>query len=503
MAGLSLRARLGLAVVLVVVLVVGVATLLENRIVARVVETEAMDGAAATALGVAGELGERASFPTEGELDALLSSFTRAEPSLLSLTVTREHGLPAVATTDDDPAPEALALARAAVQEGRRVASAPGGTSTHYVAVPLEREHRREGAVVVGVSLEPALRVQRQTGRTAAAFALLAILVLVIAIDLLARRIVLRPLDALRSVMARTSHGDFEARVPAGEKGEIGAVGRGLNAMLDRLSDFNAALRQEVDRATAELSSTNRSLADTAQRLFAARSDLARSEQLAAAGRMAAEVAHQVGTPLNLVSGYVQMLQAEREPGSREAERLAIVRDQIARVISTVQGLLDQARRPVLDLRPTPPFQVLRGVAELTRPALGAARVALELDARGDLPLVRVDPGQLEQALLNLVSNSLDSMPEGGRLWLRARARPGFVDLVVEDTGVGIPEETLGRILDPLFTTKPPGRGTGLGLSIVRDLVTAHGGTLDFASGPGRGTTVTVRLPVVGEGAYA
>ena len=126
--GLSLRARLGLSVALVVAVVVGVATLLENRIVVGVVETEAMDAAAATALGIAGELSERPSFPSEADLDAMLFDFTRAEPALRSLTVTREGdtGGPEVVTTDDSPSPEAVAQARRAFREGKRVSSGLG-----------------------------------------------------------------------------------------------------------------------------------------------------------------------------------------------------------------------------------------------------------------------------------------------------------------------------------------------------------------------------------------
>ena len=504
--GLSLRARLGLSVALVVSAVVGAATLLENRIVVGAVEAEAMDAAAATALGIAGELSERASFPSEADLDAMLFDFTRAEPALRSLTVTREGeaGGPTVVTTDDTPSPQAVAQARRAFREGKRVSSGLDSSPIHFVAIPLAREHRPWGAVVAAVSLDPALRVRRQTERTAAVFAVVATLALVVALDHLARRLVLRPLGAIRKVMVRASAGDLEARVVPARSDEIGAVGTGLNLMLDRLSDFSTALSQEVERATQELRETNKRLADTAQRLFAARRDLARSEQLAAAGRMAAEVAHQIGTPLNLVSGYVQMLLAEQPAGSREAEKLRTVSDQIGKVTTIVQGLLDQARRPLLDRRATPAGTLLEGVAELARPTLKAARVELTLEIPRDLPPVFVDAGPTEQALLNLVTNSVDAMPDGGALRLRARAQGGFVELSVADSGHGIEAGLLDHVFDPLFTTKPLGRGTGLGLSIVRDVVAAHGGTLDFSTRPGEGTIVTVRLPCApSEGGHA
>jgi signal transduction histidine kinase len=111
------------------------------------------------------------------------------------------------------------------------------------------------------------------------------------------------------------------------------------------------------------------------------------------------------------------------------------------------------------------------------------------------LPAVFVDSGQIEQALLNLITNSRDAMPEGGRLRLSARGSDGFVELSVSDSGHGLPPEIVSHVFDPLFTTKPPGRGTGLGLPIVREVVAAHGGTVDFATRDGLGTTVALRLP--------
>jgi two-component system NtrC family sensor kinase len=497
-ASLSLRARLGLSAAFVVAVVVGLATLIENRVVLNAVEAEARDAAAATALGIAGELSERPAFPTGTDLDTMLFDFTRVEPALRSITVTNQAGEsgPTVLTTDETPAPEALALSDRAVRERKPASSAdPTARRLHFVAVPLERDHHLAGTVVVAVSLDSAFAVRREIETTAFVFAALATLVLAIALDHLARGLVIRPLGAIREVMARAAAGDLDARVDAVRGDEIGAVARGLNAMLARLADFNSALRREVEHATRELREANRQLAETAQRLFGARRDLARSEQLAAAGRMAADVAHQVGTPLNLVSGYVQMLLAEQAAGSREAEKLRTVREQIDKVTTIVRGLLDQARRPALDRRPVSAAALLEGVAELARPTLAAAHVDLVLDVPAGLPEVFVDAGQIEQALLNLVTNSRDAMPEGGRLRLSARGLDGFVEMAVSDSGHGMPPEVLSQVFDPLFTTKPPGRGTGLGLPIVREVVAAHGGTADFESRDGFGTTVTIRLP--------
>jgi signal transduction histidine kinase len=261
------------------------------------------------------------------------------------------------------------------------------------------------------------------------------------------------------------------------------------------MAGFNETLRAEVERATAELRAANEALLETARRLFEARRELARSQRLALAGQMAASVAHQVGTPLNVISGYVQMLRAKQPDDSPDGERLRTIQDQIARVTTIVQSLLDQTRRPALALRPVAPAELLEGLAGLVRPSVAGRGIELHLEIAPGLPPVGADRVQLEQALLNLVTNAVDAMPDGGRVSLSARPDDGGVALVVSDTGHGIPPEDLPRVFDPLYTTKPPGKGTGLGLSILREIVEAHGGTVRLDSRPSEGTAAVVRLP--------
>jgi signal transduction histidine kinase len=142
-----------------------------------------------------------------------------------------------------------------------------------------------------------------------------------------------------------------------------------------------------------------------------------------------------------------------------------------------------------------PPGELLEGLAELVRPSLVGRGIDLELQVAPGLPPVCADRDQIEQALLNLVTNAVDAMPAGGRLSLAARADDGQVALLVTDTGAGIPPEDLSRVFEPLYTTKPRGKGTGLGLPILRDIVEAHGGTVRLESRAGQGTTAVVRLP--------
>jgi signal transduction histidine kinase len=491
----SLRARLGVSAALVIAGVVGLSTYLQARIVARAVEAEALDAAAAIALGVSADLGEHRTAPSTPDLVDLLGDYRKAVPAVQSITITAATPATIVASTDATAPPRALSLGERAVTQGELVTYADGPVALHFVAVPLERQHQRYGAVVVAVGMEALLRVQRQSRQAALVFAAVAVLLLALALDFLARRFVHRPLAAVLRTMARASAGDLAARAPRIRADEIGTVAEGLNAMLERMAGFNETLRAEIERATAELRAANEELLETAQRLFTARRELARSQRLALAGQMAASVAHQIGTPLNVISGYVQMLRAKHADGSPDAERLRTIQEQIARVAAIVQSLLDRTRRPTLALRPLAPGELVEGMAELVRPSLVGRGIALSVDVAPGLPAVGVDRVQIEQALLNLVTNAVDAMPEGGRLRLAARPDGDGVILQVTDSGVGIPSEDLDHVFDPLFTTKPPGKGTGLGLPILREIVEAHGGRVRLESRTGEGTTAVVFLP--------
>jgi two-component system NtrC family sensor kinase len=496
--GLSLHARLLVMAALSAVLVVGGVTYLQRRIIVGVVEDEALEAAGATALGVAAEITEREGLPTATDLDEMLADFQRMAPAVRGLTVTRiaSGGGMAVATSTERPPPALVeTLSGEAVASRERAVSGVLDGPVRLVAVPLERDHRPYGAVVVTVSMDAVRRVRDEVNMAALVFTPLAVLVLVAMLHAMARDLVLSPLGGILATMRRAAAGDLAARAPIRRHDEIGAVADGLNSMLARVGDFNSALHVEVERATAELRETNRQLADSAQRLFAARRDLARSEQLAMAGQMAATVAHQIGTPLNLISGYVQMIQADLGAESASAARLRTVQEQIGRVTTIVQGLLDQARRPPLEKAPVAAGDLVAGVCELARPSLAAAGISMRAVIAPGLPFLDVDAGQMEQVLLNLITNSLDAMPQGGELLVTAGASGDDVEISVTDSGAGIDPRDVARVFDALFTTKERGKGTGLGLTIARDVVAAHGGTIAVASRPGEGTAVKVRLP--------
>jgi signal transduction histidine kinase len=224
------------------------------------------------------------------------------------------------------------------------------------------------------------------------------------------------------------------------------------------------------------------------------REELWRIRELATIGQTMANVAHQLGTPLNLASAHVQLLQQEL-PADREAQRrLGVIEEQLTRVADSLRSLLDRAR-PKGSQRSFPLRPVLSRLAEAGQILGSPQRVRVTLDVPDALPLVAGDETQLELALSNLVTNALDAMPDGGNLIVTATTEPGRAIVEIADTGVGIAPEVLDRIFEPWVTTKAAGEGTGLGLSIARGVVQRMGGAISASPRPAGGTVLRITLP--------
>jgi two-component system, NtrC family, sensor kinase len=490
-----LRVRLPLLVALVLSIVVGAAAYWEVRLFGSSLTASLTDNARATAQAVADDIEVNEEPTTRADLHDLLHEFTNAFPSTRAiLVVTMVGGEPTqVASTSSTAGKDWLALARRTIAENQVVTSEPV-KSIHLVGVPIKRDGRVWGAAVVTYSLASVDELWRQ-GRTVVLWVVpSSVLLMTLLLDLLMRGMVHRPIAAIRKTMKRVRAGDLGARAPVRRNDEIGAVARGLNEMLAEMEGFHAELQDRVREATGELRARNEELVESYRRVFALREALARADQLAAVGQMAASVAHQVGTPLNLISGYVQMLREEEGVDSRVTRRLEIVQEQIAKVTSIVRVMLDRARPPTAKAK-TDVAELLRRVAEVARPKLEAQGVRLDLRL-SVVPQVMADAAQLELALLNLVTNSLDAMPAGGVVSITVGPTAGgSVRIDVADTGIGIDPAFLPRIFEPWVTTKEAGRGTGLGLSITRDVVTGLGGTIAVKSEVGAGSVFTVELP--------
>ena len=170
---------------------------------------------------------------------------------------------------------------------------------------------------------------------------------------------------------------------------------------------------------------------------------------------------------------------------------------QIQRLVATIQGLLAATRGEAPHLEPTDLNAVVQGVADLMAPVLAAKDIACEFAADPDLPPVRANGHQVQQVVLNLLTNAVDAMPSGGSLRIATTREGETAALQVADSGPGIAPDSRDRIFEPFFTTKDSGGGTGLGLAICRQIVEAHRGTIQVTDAPGGGAAIEVRLPIV------
>ena len=236
--------------------------------------------------------------------------------------------------------------------------------------------------------------------------------------------------------------------------------------------------------------------------LNAARARLVQSEKLAALGQLATAIAHEVRNPLAVIRSAAQGLGETVSSDDAEAARAcAFITAEIDRLGSVVSSLLEFARPLHLEPRAVSVRDLFDRAALLAEGELAARGARLGRDELPDLPAVRADPDLLSQVLLGLLANAAEAVPPGGDVTLAARARDGAVELVVEDSGPGIPPELRDRVFEPFFTTRA--RGIGLGLAVARQVVEAHGGRIEAGERPGGGARLTVRLPPARDSAIA
>ncbi len=230
--------------------------------------------------------------------------------------------------------------------------------------------------------------------------------------------------------------------------------------MLSRIRGFNQELTGRIEEATAALAKQNHDLAELNDLLVAARRDLTAKERLAALGQLAGTIAHELGNPLNSISGHVQLL--ERSPNLPDEVRddLELISSEVRRMTDVIRRFLDSTR----GLRPAPE-QVDLGslVSEALDMSLSAearARLTVEKRVSPGLDGIITDPSLVRHVLTNLIANAVDAMPAGGKLDLSAQTRDGELYLSVRDTGTGIVSEDRRRIFEPFYTTKARGKGT-------------------------------------------
>ncbi|HWO21951.1 MAG TPA: ATP-binding protein [Kofleriaceae bacterium] len=368
----------------------------------------------------------------------------------------------------------------------------------YFYAQALRATSAREDERVVLAMLEiakpaSALATTPEDLSRALVLVVLVVLVTTIVVGSLAGRFVSQPITKLLRGIDDVAQGDLSHVILSEHDDEIGAIATRFNEMTYSLRESRGETQRQNE---AKLALEQR---------------LSQTEKLATIGQLAAEIAHEVGTPLNVIAGRARSIQRKsREPEVVE-KNAGIIAEQTARITRIIQRLLDFARRKVG--APEHARVNLNELALTTVELLGgqfsAAKVRTRLDRYEGLPLVDGDADRLQQVLINLLLNAVQAMPDGGALTIETQAirrtRPGletgaeqdFVMLAVADTGIGIPREIRDKVFEPFYTTKEGQGGTGLGLAVCSGIVKEHDGWMDVDDAPGGGTVFRVHLPTL------
>ncbi|MFQ6135890.1 MAG: ATP-binding protein [Candidatus Hydrothermarchaeales archaeon] len=250
--------------------------------------------------------------------------------------------------------------------------------------------------------------------------------------------------------------------------------------LYEELKEYSEQLERKVEERTRELRK--------------AQQQLIQSEKLAAIGQLAAGVAHEINNPLTNILLDAELLHQKALEGDLAKERLEEIISQVGTVARITRNLLEFARQSEVEIKSLDITALLEKSLEML--SFQLTNIRLEKDFQPNLPELRGDSSQLQQVFLNIITNAIQAMPDGGRLGISIVRENGFIRVDISDTGLGIAEEDLGKIFDPFYTTKGVGGGTGLGLSICLGIVERHGGDIRVESKVDKGSTFTVRLPI-------
>jgi signal transduction histidine kinase len=488
--------------------VVGISTYIATLLTRGIVEEEIYDKALAHAKATARELVSREALENENEFLQALHQMERGLPGVQQsdvylhlpehrlLASTVPHGehqeldhLPRIESYFEFERPDKDTI----------TIETPDGKSW-VIGSTIRQGEQAVACLNIRVSKSHTSRVTRELvlrnlGLTLAS---LAVVVLVIHVFFLKR--VRAPMKEMIRVMEGAESGQLDVRARVASEDEIGQLAEHLNRMLTRIENFNTELGRKVEEATAELARRNEELGKINEELFETQRTLARSERLAVAGQLAASLAHEIGTPLNSISGHVQLLGRRSAGDEATSRRLQIIEKQIDQIVRTVKQLLSWTHTLELHVEPVDIRHVLEESLLLSSPALRLRKIRVKSEMSPACPKIYGDAGYLQQVFLNLINNSMDAMPGGGELRVRLRPPDGSdgakIAVELEDTGQGMTAETLAHIFEPMFTTKRMGTGSGLGLAICDQVIRRHAGSIHAESAPGRGTQFRITLPV-------
>jgi two-component system NtrC family sensor kinase len=354
---------------------------------------------------------------------------------------------------------------------------------------PVSLPDTRQGGLEISQSLSGLKQYSRSTTKYVIIIAVVLILAIGIFLAMGSFWLLVKP---LRLVIQRTRDihaGRLDGSLQLHRRDEIGELALAINQMSAHLLLDREKIQQEM------------------QARIAALEQLRHADRLRSVGRLASGVAHELGTPLNVISGRAGLIATDESVSEEVISNAETISGQCQRMTLIIRQLLDFARRSAPKLKPSDLNKIISQTTELIKPLALKQQVRIDISGLEFPAIVMADSGQIEQVLTNLFTNAIQAMPEGGRAWVqigKAHAKPlqghngekgEYFVIRVQDEGAGVSPNDLPHIFDPFFTTKDTGEGTGLGLSIAHGIVQEHGGWIEASSELGHGSTFSVYLP--------
>jgi len=380
------------------------------------------------------------------------------------------------------------------MRDGHRVMNRASSEDDHeylYAYFPIGIENFDHYAIEIAESLVPMQQYIRNT--------ILRKIVLFIAVVIMGSFLVLWlgakmvgvPVKNMVQSTIRVSDGDFSGAVIIKNKNdELSKLAAGLNDMITHLRISRERLNEETSQKMKALE------------------QLHHAERLATVGKLASGLAHELGTPLNVVSGRAKMVSSGQLNSEEISECARIIDDQSERMTKIIRQLLDFARQQSPQKEPVVISKLVGKVLSLLGPLASNKKIEFKLIRPKHQLVINIDPGQIQQVLTNLTMNAIHAMPDGGEIKVdikEAKTQPpadlgnqvdNYACVEIIDNGVGIPAEILSQIFTPFFSTKDVGKGTGLGLSISHGIVREHKGWIAVSSEEGKGSIFSVYLPL-------
>jgi two-component system NtrC family sensor kinase len=400
---------------------------------------------------------------------------------------------PGIRATGTELSPD---IAQAVLVNGRKWSGRASVLGDSYVAScdPIRNHSGRVvGALYVAILEAPFLAARTQVMQTFLVVCL-AGLFIVFTLTYLLTRTMIQPLEEMVAATKRIAAGDLDVSVNVASRDEVGELAVSFNNMLASLKTMNS----EVQEAAHTL---EKKVRERTAELVSVQARMVQSEKLASVGRLAAGVAHGINNPLGGILSLTMLALEDMPPDHPLRADMDTIVKQTLRCRDIVKGLLDFSRQSETQAAMTDVAPVIDSTLALLERQPIFHNIRLVRSLQPNLPPVLIDPGQLQEIIVNLVLNGVDAMEEQGELKVEAATDEGTGEIVIRiiDSGKGIAPEVMPFLFEPFFTTKKVGQGTGLGLAIVHGVVTRAGGRVEATSSFGA-TTFTIRLPIAGRG---